>query len=81
MADSIGVPLGDRVGIFLMVGRGELEGRKVFYCEICKLAYSDEATAAACEVYCDNNPACSVEIGRKAVGAVPGPDERFVDWE
>lgn len=64
-----------------MVGKGDLEGRPIFYCEICKLSYLDEPTAAACQAYCDTHPACSVEIGRKAVGAVPGPDQRFVDWE
>ncbi|MBI4392769.1 MAG: hypothetical protein HY556_03090 [Euryarchaeota archaeon] len=63
-----------------MVGQAKLRDVNVFFCQICKLAHGDEATAASCEKYCGTHPACAVEIGRKAVGAVPGPDERFKDW-
>lgn len=59
-----------------MVATAELKGRKVYYCELCSLAYEDPALAKSCEDYCRTHPSCSLEIGRRAVGSVEKPETK-----
>jgi hypothetical protein len=57
-----------------MVATAELMGRRVYYCEVCSLAYENPALARKCEDYCRTHPSCSLEIGRQAVGSVEKPE-------
>ena len=41
--------------------------RGLFVCAACGYAYRDEATAKACEKFCSEHHACSLEITKFAV--------------
>ncbi|MGQ0535954.1 MAG: hypothetical protein ACT4PT_07765 [Methanobacteriota archaeon] len=58
-----------------MVRESRLAGRLVHACEVCHLAYLDAGDASACEAHCRTHPSCSLEIGRRAVGAVAPPED------
>lgn len=58
-----------------MVEETTLDGRTVWACEVCWLAFEEEDLAARCEDHCLSHDSCSLEIGRQAVGSV-GVDRR-----
>lgn len=58
-----------------MVEKSTLDGRDVWACEVCGLAFEERDLARRCEDHCRTHDSCSLEIGRKAVGSVGG-DER-----
>ncbi len=59
-----------------MSGQAKLQGRTVYYCTVCSLAYEEESTVQKREEHCRAHPSCSVETARKAVGSVERPEER-----
>lgn len=56
-----------------MPGQTRLQGRTVYYCTVCSLAYEEESTAKNCEDHCRAHPSCLVEIARKSVGSADKP--------
>jgi len=50
-----------------MVKKEVVDGRVLFICKECGLAYEDESWAKKCEDFCSKYHACSIEITRHAV--------------
>lgn len=57
-----------------MVRSSEGPAGPVFVCDECGNGYADEKTAQACEAFCAEHGACSLEITAKAVSH-PGGDQ------
>lgn len=58
-----------------MVRETTLDGKDVWACEVCWLAYEERDLAVRCEDHCRTHDSCSLEIGRQAVGSL-GEDAR-----
>ncbi len=50
-----------------MVHSESFEGKTVFVCDACGLAYRDESIATQCQAYCLKHNACNLELMRHAV--------------
>ena len=48
---------------------------RIYVCDVCGLGYKSGDTAEACETYCTEHNACSLEITQKAVWPPRGTAE------
>ena len=50
-----------------MVKKEIIKGKTYYQCEICKFYYKEEKWAKKCEIWCDENHSCNIDLVKYAV--------------
>ncbi len=50
-----------------MVNEETRNGKVYYQCNICKFYYKEKKWAEKCEVWCDENPSCNIDVVKYAV--------------
>lgn len=53
-----------------MVKEVEINGRKYFECEICKMDYKEKELAEKCQNWCSSHDSCNSEVIKLSVGVM-----------